>query len=358
MMSAPRLAALGALLAVALSHHSGWAGAEVAQSPFARTVAELSEPGGYFDTDNLISNERSYLAVLSALDRAGVRGGAYIGVGPDQNFSYIAHIQPAVAFIVDIRRDNLLLHLLFKALFAESPTRVEYLSALLGRAAPRDARPWRSESIDFIAAAVDGARRLDPREAADLRARVTAQLARTGVPLSAEDTATIGRFHSAFMRDGLDLQFTSTGRAPQSYYPTYRDLLLATDAEGRQRNFLASEAAYEFVRTLQGRDLVIPVTGDLSGRHALGAVARFLAGRQERVSALYASNVEFYLARSGTHARFLDNLRALPRLEQAVIIRSRFDGGGSTSEIEPIRNLVGAGRIGRAPFRRDVAPAD
>ena len=56
---------------------------------------------------------------------AGVTGGAYIGVGPDQNFSYIARIRPSVAYIIDIRRDNLLLHLLFKALFARAPDRVD-----------------------------------------------------------------------------------------------------------------------------------------------------------------------------------------------------------------------------------------
>ena len=57
---------------------------------FAASIAGLSEPGGYFDTDNLISNERSYLQVVPDLRRLSVRGGAYIGVGPDQNFSYIA----------------------------------------------------------------------------------------------------------------------------------------------------------------------------------------------------------------------------------------------------------------------------
>src|SRR5438045_1426667 len=35
-----------------------------AASGFAAQVAELSEPGGYFDADNLISNERSYLQVM------------------------------------------------------------------------------------------------------------------------------------------------------------------------------------------------------------------------------------------------------------------------------------------------------
>jgi len=331
---------LSLLVAFLLSHHSGWAGATVAQSAFARTIAELSEPGGYFDTDNLISNERSYLSVLPDLDRAGVRGGAYVGVGPDQNFSYIAHIRPAVAFIVDIRRDNLLLHLLFKALFAQAGTRVEYLAALVGRAPPRDPGPSRTSSIGEIVAAVDEAAPLGPPEVSALRTRLNAEIARVGLPLSAEDRTTIARFHQAFIQAGLDLQFTSTGRSPQSYYPTYRDLLVEDDGQGRQRNFLASEAGYQFVKSLQARDLVIPVTGDLSGRHALAAIGRLLAARDERVSTLYASNVEFYLSRSGTFNRFLDNLRALPRTDQAVVIRSRFGGGGSTSEVQPIRDLV------------------
>ena len=41
-------------------------------SPFAAQIASLSEPAGYFDTDNLISNERSYLQVLPDLRRRGV----------------------------------------------------------------------------------------------------------------------------------------------------------------------------------------------------------------------------------------------------------------------------------------------
>ena len=109
------------------------------RTTFAAEIASLSEPSGYFDTDNLISNERSYLEVLSDLDAKNVRGGVYIGVGPDQNFSYIAHVKPSIAFILDIRRDNLLLHLLFKALFEQSHTRIEYLALLFGRAVPADA---------------------------------------------------------------------------------------------------------------------------------------------------------------------------------------------------------------------------
>src|SRR5215208_5258087 len=75
----------------------------IADSSFAALVARASESGGFFDSDNIISNEGSYLQVRSQLTKQGVRGGVYVGVGPDQNFSYIAFIRPAIAFMVDIR---------------------------------------------------------------------------------------------------------------------------------------------------------------------------------------------------------------------------------------------------------------
>jgi hypothetical protein len=43
---------------------------------FASLVERVSEAGGYFDTDNLISNETGYLTVMDALGRLGLRGGA------------------------------------------------------------------------------------------------------------------------------------------------------------------------------------------------------------------------------------------------------------------------------------------
>ena len=191
-----------------------------AQAPqgFASHVASLSEGGGYFDTDNLISNERSYLQILPDLREGGVRGGAYIGVGPDTNFSYVAAVRPEIAFIVDIRRDNLLLHLLFKALFDLSASRVEYLAHLLGRPLPPAVQGWRGAPIDRLVTYFDR-----PPLGADalsaLRKRVDDSIARTGVALSAEDSATITRFHNRFIEAGLELRFNSIGRPPQVLLP-------------------------------------------------------------------------------------------------------------------------------------------
>jgi hypothetical protein len=316
-------------------------------SRFATEIASLSEPAGYFDTDNLISNERSYLHAMTDLSDAHLHGGAYIGVGPDQNFSYIAQIRPTVAFIIDIRRDNLLLHLLFKALFALGRTRVDYLALLLGRPTPAPLTGWDTKSIDELVAYLDGARPLTAQQVDALRARVTSAISAFGVPLSAADLETIDRFHRQFIADGLSLRFHTTGRPPQNYDPAYRDLLLEVDRAGHRRSFLAVETDFQFIKVLEARDQVIPVVGDLGGPSALQAIGRSLTARQTTLSAFYASNVEFYLFRDGTFGRFVRNLGEIPHADGAILIRSVFGGAGrplpgsgSVSLSQPIRALL------------------
>jgi len=312
------------------------------RAAFAAEIASLSEPGGYFDTDNLISNERSYLDVLPELDKRTVHGGVYIGVGPDQNFSYIARLKPSIAFILDIRRDNLLLHLLFKALFEQARTRIEYLALLFGRPVPDDLNSWRSAPIARLAEYIDRSNS-EPKSIDELRIRLDRVVKGFGVPLTEEDFATINRFHRRFITSGLELQFQSLGRSPQSYYPTYRELLLATDGSGQQGNYLASEDGFQFIKSMQTRDRIIPVTGNLSGPSALVGIGRTMSAKGETLSAFYASNVEFYLERQGTYLRFVNNLGRVPHTNHSVIIRSVFNrgmGGGSTSEIQPVEELL------------------
>jgi len=329
------------LVAVASLSGYGSTGRQGARTrtAFAAQVESLSEANGYFDTDNLISNERSYLAVLPELDRLNVRGGAYIGVGPDQNFSYIAHIRPSVAFILDIRRDNLLLHLLFKAIFQQSRTRIEYLSLLFGRAVPADIESWRESPIARLAEYVNRPP-LDSKSIDAVKSRLEVVIKGFGVPLSPDDLLTIDRFHRRFIESGVDLQFQSAGRMPQPYYPTYKELLLETDPKGNQRNYLASEEAFQFVKSLQQRDRIIPVVGNLSGPSALAAIGRVVGEKGETLSAFYASNVEFYLKRQGSYQRFVSNLGRVPHTNRSVVIRSTFDFGGSTSEVRSVEELL------------------
>ena len=88
---------------------------------FWKLSQELSETNGYFRSDNLLSNEIWLQHVIPELvAKTGKPGRVYLGVGPEQNFTYIAAVKPAMAFIVDVRRGNLQMHLMYKALFEMS----------------------------------------------------------------------------------------------------------------------------------------------------------------------------------------------------------------------------------------------
>lgn len=322
-----------------------------ASTAFAERIRDLSEPPGYFDTDNLISNEMRYLEVVPTLNQLGVTGGAYIGVGPDQNFSYIARIRPSIAYIVDIRRDNLLLHLLFKAMFAAAPTRIEYLSLLTGRAPPSPASRWKDAPLDDILKWVDAGERGN-RTAQ--RHQIERRLLGFGVPLTAVDLETIARFHTEFIDKGLDLRFTSHGRVPLSYYPTLRMLLRATDRDGQPWSYVATDEAYQFVRALQAKDAIVPVVGDLAGPHTLRAIGTALKDEDVALSAFYASNVEDYLFRRDKFVPFVDNLRALPRRSGAMVIRSVFRRGTSVSMVQRMDDLLKGVLQGRLRVYGDV----
>ena len=293
---------------------------------FSRLVARLSEPGGYFDSDNLVSNETSYLHVLPALRTLGVQGGVYVGVGPEQNFSYLAEIQPELAILIDIRRDNLLLHLLFKAMFEVSRNRMEFLCLLYGRPMPPLLSRWTDSSLEDILTYFDitpGDSAVHARNHTELMERVT----RFGLQLADSDRSTLARFHQEFFARGLELTFTSKGRPSRPDYPSERQLYLATDLDGHQGSYLSSEERFRAVRDLQRRDRVIPVVGDLSGPGAMRSIAAYLRETQQAVSALYVSNVEMYLFRQGNFAKFADNVRALPAQPFGVLIRSYFGRG-------------------------------
>lgn len=300
--------------------------ARAQSTPFGQLVARLSEPGGFFDTDNLVSNETSYLHVMGGLRAQGVRGGAYIGVGPEQSFSYIAEIEPEIALLIDIRRDNALLHLLLKAMFETTDTRIEYLGLLFGRTAPDDPARWRSRTLATILEYIDRMP-LDTALHARNHAMLMSRVERYGVPLTDEDRLTMRRFHDEFAHGGLDLTFTSAGRIARRPYPTIRRLYLETDLEGNQSGYLASEDRWQRVRRLQRSNRIVPVVGDLAGPLAMRNIATYLRDTRRTVSAFYVSNVEMYLFRAGTFQAFAANVRALPTGPSSVLIRSWFSRG-------------------------------
>ena len=336
-----RLALVGVALAVSLIGLPGSFAARRAELPvrledaeFWQMVTSFSEPDGFFNSDNLISNEDTYQYVIPELTRLVKPGGVYVGVGPDQNFTYIAAVSPKLAFIPDIRRGNMLVQLMYKALFELSPTRGAFLSRLFSRAEPPGfTADTTAEALMTSFAAAQPDRELYQR---NYRAVTELLTKRHGFGLSAEDLAGIEFAYSNFFSAGPQLTFVSNGGGGgRNRYPTYAELQSATDMSGVSRSFLATDAAFKIVKALEERNLIVPLVGNFAGPRALRRVGAYLRERSATVTTFYTSNVEQYLFQDRLWDDFRANLIALPVDDTSTFIRSCFNNcsspGGSRS---------------------------
>ncbi len=64
--------------------------AQLTDEEFWKLSSESSEPDGTFRSDNLLSNESYFQFVIPKLKETTVEDRVYMGVGPEQNFTYIA----------------------------------------------------------------------------------------------------------------------------------------------------------------------------------------------------------------------------------------------------------------------------
>jgi hypothetical protein len=288
---------------------------------FSRLIREFSDEGGYFRSDNFTSNETAYLTVVDTLRRLGASGGAYIGVGPEQNFTYIAKIRPRIAFIVDIRRQAIIQHLMYKAIFHLSPDRVEFLSRLFSRPLPKDKAPKPEAPIEEILAFFSQAAADEKMYAANLASIRKTIEEEFQFPLSETDLKSLDYVYKSFREDGLDISYRMDD-SRGGYFPSLKELILQTDLNNKQGNYLASNEDYDFVRNMHRKNLIVPVVGDFAGKKALRAVSDYLRKNDLTVTAFYTSNVEQYLFQNEVFAGFVANVRALPIDDRSVFIRS------------------------------------
>ena len=73
---------------------------QLTNQEFWKLITDFSEAGGTFHSDNLVSNEARCQYVMPTLVRTAKAGRAYLGVGPEQNFTYIVGLAPKMAFIL------------------------------------------------------------------------------------------------------------------------------------------------------------------------------------------------------------------------------------------------------------------
>jgi len=295
----------------------------------AALSAQLSEPAGYFDSDNLISNETSYLQVADQLADTVAPGGVYVGVGPDQNFNYIARIRPRYAFILDIRRQNMLQHLLFTALLAEADDAYQFLCLLFSRSCPSVTPEGALRGVERTLQALAPALPSAEVFAGNLQAVYRHIEGPLQFTLQTQDRADIRAISRTFFEEQAEIRFRSFRRPWAVYHPTYRTLLLTRSPSGRFGYFLDTPEDYGIVRDLARAQRIIPVVGDFAGPHALRAIGRWVHERGLTVSAFYTSNVEFYLLRNDAFERFIANVRELPTKPDSLLIRACFDYGRS-----------------------------
>jgi hypothetical protein len=317
--------------------------ARLSDADFWKLSTDLSEEDGVFRSDNLLSNELNFQYVIPDLLKTAKQGRVYMGVGPEQNFTYIVALKPAMAFIVDIRHGNLDVHLMYKALFELSKDRSEFVSKLFSRKQQSGLAPdatARQIFNRYLAAEPDPDLFDSTFDAIIAHLKTTHKF-----PLSDGDLDGIQWALRNYYRYGPSISYNSSSgaQAPAIVGTTggfgrggnsvsYAQLMMADDgvslnADGdsqrsQARSYLATEENFAFMKDLESRNLLVPVVGDFGGSKAVRAVGSYLRSVDAKVAAFYLSNVEQYLDQDGKTRGFLENVAALPLDESSTFIRS------------------------------------
>jgi hypothetical protein len=304
--------------------------AKLSDSTFWKLVTDLSEANGYFRSDNFVSNETTLQWVIPGLLRSTKPGGVYLGVGPDQNFTYLVALKPAIAFVFDIRRQNMLTHLMYKALIEQSSDRADFLSRLFARARPAGLDTASTDQALLGAYQAVAADSVASRK--NLAAIYDRLIKQHGFRLSDEDTSTINYVYHSFVTYGPDITYNSSQRGGgygRNRMPSYADLQIETDSSKAHRSYLATEANFRTLKSLESNNLIVPLVGDFAGAKAIRGVAGYIKEHNATVAAFYLSNVEQYLFQQDDDAKkFYENVATLPLDSSSTFIRSVFNGMG------------------------------
>jgi hypothetical protein len=306
--------------------------AQFSDEAFWNMFTEFSEVGGYFRSDNFVSNETAFQFVIRDLKKTKA-GGVYLGVGPDQNFTYIIALQPKLAVIFDIRRQNAMQHLMYKALIETSADRAEFLSKLFSRKRP--AGLGGKSTPEELFAAYD---KVEPDRQVfqETLQGIKKQLEETHkFKLTLDDEGNIEYVLRAFYAGGPDLTYNGIGAGNfgRGRMPSYGEIMQSTDVEGTNLSYMGSEENFRSLQNLEKKNLIVPVVGDFAGPKAIRNVAKYLKEHDALVTAFYLSNVEQYLFQQDDEwSRFYHNVETLPLDSSAVFIRSVFNGLAASSQ--------------------------
>jgi hypothetical protein len=295
----------------------------VTDQEFWQLVEDFSEPNGYFRSDNFLSNENAFQHVIPRLQATLPLGGVYLGVGPEQNFTYLVALRPKLAFILDIRRGNMNEHLLYKAFIELSTDRADFLSRLFAR--PRPEGLTDTTPIGEMMDAYELAAPSDELFQRNLKAATDHLVGHHKFRLTPDDVRGLEYVYTAFFKGGPDLNYTFGGSTffGSMRFPTYSTLMNETDERGEQRSYLATEDNFRFLAEMERNSAIVPIVGDFAGPKAIRSVGRYLKNRGATVNAIYTSNVEQYLfQQDDAWKRYYTNVASLPVDGRSTFIRS------------------------------------
>jgi len=319
-----------------------WSYVDISKDRFVQMINDLSEidpnkgDNSYW-YPNYISNELYQCHTVAAL---GETGGVYLGTGPHQNYSYILKTKPAVAFIIDIRRDNMIQHLFLRAVMDLSTSRADFLSKILLRNTPEVSSC--EDNIECILEEVQKAPRLKQRES--LIEEIAAKIESYGIQLQKRDHAVIKHHLNTFGECGLENSWqgcynpecsdfggiTMCTSRPKNY-PTWRQIILACGEKGD--HWLSTEEDFQTIKEMHGSNRIIPLVADFAGPYTFQALSHVLKKWGLSVSTFYVSNVELYLKSKELQMAFLKNVSALPITEKSHFIRAFHSGLNDVPEI-------------------------
>jgi hypothetical protein len=298
---------------------------QLTDQEFWKLTTDFSESDGFFRSDNLLSNEIWLQRVIPDLLSTIKTPSVYMGVGPEQNFTYISALRPKMVFLVDIRRGNFDLQLMYKALFEMSADRADFVAKLFSKKRPDGIE--RTASATDLFAAYRSIETSDALFKENLKAIDDLLVNKHHFALSDGDIQGVEYVYHAFFNFGPTLNYSSTGGFGARYQPTYADLMAATDEAGQSRSFLANEENFGVMKALETKNLVVPVVGNFAGPKAIRAVGEYIRARGGMVSAFYLSNVEQYLYQDRIWTNFCRNVATLPIDATSTFIRSVRGGG-------------------------------
>jgi hypothetical protein len=315
---------------------------ELSDSTFWKMITEFSEPDGSFNMEIITSNETAYQIPIPNLKQVVPPGGVYLGVGPEQNFTYMSALRSKMGFIIDIRRDNMLELLLYKALFEISADRIDFISNLFSRKRPAGLTPASTATAIFRAFQTAPADR-------QFHAAVMKEIEKNlftlhHFPLRIGDIERIRYVFDQFMAQGVT-SFSVSFRSPGYAY-----LMTTNDGRGGNWSYLATEDNFRFIQNLERKNLIVPLVGDFAGPKTIRAVGMYLKEHSAVTAAFYVSNVEYYIESAPKWPAYCRNIAALPLAATSTFIR--FDPYGmvqappqTISSMMDVVKLVNANRI-------------